>query len=69
MATTTTEADVALRSVRGHAKRIAEATESRDRAIRAARTAGVPLRTIAEAADVSHQTVQNIVDREGSTQR
>lgn len=61
--TSPTEAEVALRSIRGHAKRIAEATESRDRAIRAARNAGVPLRTIAEAADVSHQTVQNILGR------
>ena len=59
----TTELDVALRSIRGHAKRVAEATESRDRAIVAARAAGVPLRTVAEAAGVTHQTVQNIVDR------
>ena len=57
------EADVALRSIRGHAKRVAEATEARDRAIVAARAAGVPLRTVAEAAGVTHQTVQNIVDR------
>ncbi len=58
-----TEAEVALRSIRGHARRIQEATVSRDRAIRAARAQGVPLRTIADAADVSHQTVQNILDR------
>ena len=59
----TTEAEVALRSIRGHTRRIQEATVSRDRAIRAARAQGVPLRTIADAADVSHQTVQNILDR------
>lgn len=57
------EADVALKSVRGHAKRVAEATEARDRAMSAARAAGVPLRAIAEAAGVTHQTVQNILDR------
>lgn len=63
---TTTEAEVALRSVKGHAKRIADATEARDRAIVAARTAGVPLRTIAEAAGTTHQTVQNIIDRQAA---
>lgn len=61
--TTTTEADVALRSITGHTRRIAAATEARDRAIRAARDQGVSLRVIAEAAGVTHQTVQNILDR------
>jgi hypothetical protein len=66
MTTTTTtksESEVALRSIAGHAKRIAAATEARDRAIRAARAQGVSLRTIAEAAGINHQTVQNIIDR------
>ena len=63
MAVMPTEADVALRSIRGHAKRLAEVNRARDRAIVAARAAGVPLRTIADAASLSHQTVQNIVDR------
>jgi hypothetical protein len=61
---TVTELSVALRSVRGHAKRLRDAQEARDRAIRAAHRAGGSLRVIADAAGVAHQTVQNIIDRE-----
>lgn len=60
---TVTDLSVALRSVRGHAKRMRDVEESLHRAIRAAHRAGGSLRVIADAAGVSHQTVQNILDR------
>ena len=42
---------------------LTEARKKRDAAISEAVAAGIPLRKIAEAANVSHQTVANIADR------
>lgn len=45
---------------------LSEKRRERDAIILAARSAGLSLRVIGEACMISHQTVQNIIDRDAS---
>jgi transposase len=55
----------ALRSVRDAARKAERSRVVRDARIVAAHVAGCSLREVAVAAGVSHQTVKNIVERDG----
>lgn len=57
--------ETARQAVARHAKRAREATKARDAAIEAMYAEGASLRDIGEAADVSYQTVKNILKRRG----
>ena len=52
-----------LAAVRRTAARALTASEQRDAAIAAASAEGVPMRTIAEAAGLSHQRVHQIIQK------
>lgn len=63
--TTKTEALHARRvaRVQATAKTLARARKDRDAAIVAAREAGLPLRSIADAAGVTHRTIMQVLAR------
>jgi IS30 family transposase len=64
MPKTSTDKDAALRLIKAHAGRITVELDKRDRVIRGVHADGIAsLREIAAAAGVSHQTIQNIIDR------